>query len=300
VNNTLEIIAQDNNRCGEGPIWDATLGRLLWTDAEDTLIYQYYPASGEKSILCRDVMAVGIVLNQTGELLFSGPEGLTLWRAPGDYRKLITEYEGEALSFNDLIADPAGRVYVGSYYWGENGMEKHGKLYLVDTNGDLHVVDEGIELANGLGFSPDDRTLYFTDSAARRIYAYDVHPQTGELSHKRLFVQVPREEGLPDGMTVDSQGFVWSAQWYGSQIVRYDPDGKVERRIEMPVRQVSSVAFGGPDLMDLYITSAGASWPSPLAPPGYDFQAPNMGGSLYRLRLDIPGRLEHRANLSYV
>ena len=90
---------------------------------------------------------------------------------------------------------------------------------------------------------------------------------------------------------------MWSAQWYGEQVVRYDPDGGVERRISMPVKQVSSVMFGGPDLDDLYITSAGASWPSDIAPLGFDFDAPNMGGGLYRLKVGVQGRLEHRARL---
>jgi sugar lactone lactonase YvrE len=154
-------------------------------------------------------------------------------------------------------------------------------------------VAEGIELANGLGFSRDNRTLYFTDSAARTIYAYDVRPDSGELSNRRVFARVPGDEGLPDGLTVDDEDHVWSAQWYGAQVVRYDPDGKVERRIPMPVTQVSSVAFGGEDLTDLYITSAADPWPSRLAPPGYDFAAPNVGGSLYRLRGEIRGKLEH-------
>jgi D-xylonolactonase len=158
------------------------------------------------------------------------------------------------------------------------------------------VVDEGIEIANGLGLSPDDRTLYFADSARRVIYAYDVAP-SGSLSRRRIFVKIPSDEGLPDGLTVDREGFVWCAQWYGAQVVRYDPDGKVERRLPMPVLQVSSLIFGGPDLTDLYVTTAADPWPSSLAPPGYDPKAPNQGGSLYRFRLDVQGRLDHRAAL---
>lgn len=158
------------------------------------------------------------------------------------------------------------------------------------------MVDEEIEMSNGLGLSPDDGTLYFADSAARRIFAYDVQSDGG-LQNKRVLVQVPREEGLPDGLTVDAQGFVWSAQWYGGQVVRYDPDGRVERRLALPVTQVSSVAFGGDDLTELFITTAGALWRGPLTPPGFDFDAP-PGGNLYRLRLDIAGKPEHRTELT--
>lgn len=294
----LEIVAADNNLCGEGPIWDGGRGRLIWTDIESSAVYQLDLARGEKTTISQGLMVAGIALNQDGRLVFAGSTGLHLWRSQDDYRTVVAQHEGEILFFNDILADPQGRVYAGTVYWGAGGREKTGKLYLIDTDGTTCVVADGIELSNGLGLSPDDRILYYADTAVRRIYAFDVEAQSGELSNRRVFVQVPGEEGLPDGLTVDVEGFVWSAQWYGGQVMRYDPDGKVERRIPMPVQQVSSVAFGGPELADLYITSAGNSWPSDLAPPGYDFDAPNMGGSLYRLRLDIQGRAEHVARLA--
>ena len=210
---------------------------------------------------------------------------------------MLAEHEGESLFFNDILADPQGRVYAGTVYWGAQGMEKTGKLYLIDLDGSAQVVTDGIEMSNGLGLSPDNRTLYYADTAVRRIYAFDVDPATGGLSNKRVFVQVPGDEGIPDGLTVDADGFVWNAQWFGAQVVRYDSEGKVERRIKMPVKQVSSVAFGGPDLTDLYVTTAAEYAPSPLAPPGFDDKAP-MGGSLYRIPLDIRGRLEYQARLT--
>jgi D-xylonolactonase len=242
-------------------------------------------------------MVGGIALNQSG-LVFAGATGIHVWNGQNDYRTLHTEFEGDKLQFNDIIADAHGRVYAGTLYWGANGMEKYGHLYLFDLNGTVQRVDEGIEVSNGLGFSPDDKTLYYSDSSARKIYAYDVDAKTGKLANKRVFVQVPKTEGIPDGLTVDAAGYVWSAQWYGSQIVRYDPQGKVERRIQMPVTQVSSLIFGGKDFNEIYITSASNSWPSDYGPPGYDFNAPNIGGPLYRIKQDIQGRSEHVANLS--
>lgn len=293
----IEIIASDNNLCGEGPIWDGSKRRLIWTDISSSLVYQFFPDTGAKDIINRNLMVAGIARNRDGALILAGATGIHHWRGQDDYRTLVTKHDGEDLYFNDIIADARGRVYAGTVYWGANEMEKPGKLYLLDTDGSVRIADDGIEMSNGLGFSPDNRTLYYADTSARLIYAYDVDARTGALSNKRAFVQVPKTEGIPDGLTVDSQGYVWSAQWYGSQVVRYDPDGKVERRISMPVRQVSSVAFGGADLSDLYVTSAAESWPSKFAPPGYDFNASNIGGSLYRIRLDIQGRAEHLANL---
>ncbi len=293
----LEIIADDGNVVGEGPIWDGQRQRLLWTDIESGLVYQI-DAEGKKRIISRDLIVGAIGLNDDGRLIFAGRTGVRLWRGQDDYKTLVTEFEGEALDFNDGIMGPQSRLYAGTVYWGENGMEKLGKLYLIEGDGSTRVVVEDVELSNGLGFSPDNRTLYHTDTTVRKIYAFDVDAGSGELSNKRAFVTVPDDEGIPDGMTVDADGFVWSAQWYGSQVVRYDPDGAVERRIPMPVQQVSCVMFGGPDLTDLYITSAAYSWRSDVAPPGYDFNAPNIGGALYRLRTDVQGKPEHVAGWS--
>jgi D-xylonolactonase len=287
-----------NDRCGEGPVWDFTRQRLIWTDIEGQTVHQFTPRTGETVVLNRGLSVSGIGLNRTGELVFAGAGGLQLWCAEQGNRSIVREYENEVLPFNDLIVGPGGRVYAGTIYWGPNGMEKPGRLYLIERDDSVRVVDEGIELANGLGFSPDDRTLYFTDSAARTIYAYDVRSDTGELLNKRVFVSVPREEGIPDGLTVDNDGFVWSAQWYGAQVVRYDTDGAVERRIALPVRQVSSVTFGGEDLTDLYITTAGEPWSSQLAPPGYDYDTGPTGGPLFRVRLDVQGKPEHAAEFS--
>jgi D-xylonolactonase len=111
-------------------------------------------------------------------------------------------------------------------------------------------------------------------------------------------VKVPNTSGLPDGLTVDAEGFVWSAEWYGSCIVRYDPDGRVERRIATPAKQTSSLMFGGPDLTDIFITSAGKSEPMPVMPPGYDPQSGNFGGALYHINPGIRGKREFLANIS--
>ena len=255
------------------------------------------PATGSARVVSRGLMVAGIALGIDGRLIVAGETGLHVWRGQDDHTVLLSEYDGETLCFNDIVADARGRIYAGTLYWGADGMEKHGKLYLVDVDGVARVVDEGIKHANGLAFSPDGGTLYFADTATRVIYAYDVEPIGGSLSRRRVVVEVPVDEGLPDGLTVDQDGFVWSAHWYGGQVVRYDPDGKVERRILFPATQTSSLAFGGPNMTDLYVTSAAAPWRSDFAPPGYDFESPNTGGSLYRVRIDVAGRPEYRARV---
>jgi sugar lactone lactonase YvrE len=292
----IEMVANTNDKCGEAPTWDAAGNRVLWVDNASSLVHELKLDNGQVSLISRDLMVSGVAANRGGSWVFAGATGMHVWRKQGDYTTILGEFAGEKLFFNDIIADARGRVYGGTMYWGANGMEKPGKLHLVHPGGKSEVVDEGFEVSNGLGFSSDNRTLYYADSTARKIYAYDVDTASGKLSGRRVLVQVPDTEGIPDGLTVDSQGFIWSAQWYGAQIVRYDPQGKVERRIAMPVKQVSSCQFGGPDLTDLYVTTAGHSWEGPYAPPGYDFKK-DIGGPLYRIRLDVQGKPEHVANL---
>ena len=139
---------------------------------------------------------------------------------------------------------------------------------------------------------------FISDTATRTIHAYDYDSRSGDARNRRIFVKVPDQEGLPDGMTVDAEGFVWSAQWYGSCLVRYDPDGNVERRVRTPAKQTSLLAFGGPELTDIFITSAAKSEPMPIMPPGYAAASGYFGGPLYHVNLGIAGKLEHKANLA--
>jgi sugar lactone lactonase YvrE len=290
----IEVIAQDNNATGEGPIWDPVHQRLLWVDIDNSLVFQFVPKTGEKKVICRGLPASAIVLNQDGRLIFGGSVGLLLWQNETHYETIAAQYEGESLCFNDIIAGPDGRIYAGTMYWGPNGMEKTGRLYMIRPDLSISIVEENVKLSNGLGFSPDDKTLYYADTASRCIFRYDVS-KTGELSNRRVFVNVPPDDGIPDGLTVDAEGFVWCAMWYGGQIVRYDPDGTLQRRIPMPDKQISSAAFGGNNLTDLYVTSAAVYWPSDLTPGNFDSTA-CMGGSLYRIKLNVSGKYEHHAN----
>ena len=296
----LETLASNNDRCGECPIWDSQSQRLIWNDMNASRVFAFDHATQAITTLdTNGLNAAGMALNETGELVFAGTGGLHLWRESGAHRTLLRNHMDESLNFNDILADPKGRLYAGTWYWGAEEYEKTGKLYLMDTDGSVTIQDEGIQLSNGLGLSPDEKTLYYADSTARKIYAYDVNASSGALSNRRVFVDVPLTEGIPDGLTVDAQGFVWSAQWYGSQIVRYDPDGKVERRIQVPASQVTCMAFGGPDWNELFITTASEDWPTRYAPPGYDSSKLHIGGELYRLILDVQGKPEYKTGFAW-
>jgi len=293
----VEIIADDHNLCGEAPTWDHRTGRLLWTDIPNRKVCTYAPETGRRSLLCDGCSVAGIALHADGGWVVAGSEGLHILAPDGSLRTVLATHEGAALNFNDILADPAGRIYAGTYYWRDGVMVQHGRLYLVDTDGSVRVVADGVHLSNGLALSLDHRTLYYADSAARTIHAYDVSPADGTLANRCVFVRLPDDGGVPDGLTIDAEGFVWCAQWFDGQVVRYDPDGQPQRRIAMPVKQVSSVAFGRQDLSDLFVTSAAGYVPTTLDPPGFDRNAP-MGGPLYRIGLDVAGRCGHLARIA--
>jgi len=147
---------------------------------------------------------------------------------------------------------------------------------------------EGIGCPNGMGFTLDRRGMYFTDSTAGEIYLFDYDPSTGALASRRVFARVPAEDGKPDGMTVDAEGFVWSARWDGSCLVRHAPDGREVRRIGFPAKKVSSVVFGGKDYSEMYVTTAGGDHK--------DEEGPGAG-ALFRLRSGVRGLAEFSSRI---
>ena len=294
----MEVIADYQDLCGECPVWDPVTGTLYWTDCVGRRFYRYCPQTGRPEIVKQDLEINGFRLNEGGGFVISNNSGIWLWDGADDLRLISDQVGGDKCQMNDCIADPEGRLLSGSWFYDPSGDYPLGKLMRVDTGGRVTVLDEGIHLANGLAFSLDYRTLYFTDSAARRIYVYDYDPRTGSARNRRVLVSVPDDEGLPDGLTVDAEGFLWSAQWYGSCVVRYDPDGKAERRIATPAKQTSCLTFGGPDFTDLYITSAARSEPMPVMPPGYDPKGGFFGGPLYRVKAGVRGRPECKTRIS--
>ena len=166
----------------------------------------------------------------------------------------VPEAEFPNNRFNDGKCDRRGRFWIGSTDMDET--EPNGALYRVNGSDDVARMLPSVIVSNGLGWSPDDRIMYFTDSGHGVIYAFDFDLDTGEIDNRRVFARVAPAEGLPDGLAVDAQGFVWSAHWNGWRLTRYDPDGRIDRVIDMPVPYVTSVAFGGDRLDQMFVTTA--------------------------------------------
>jgi D-xylonolactonase len=227
----------------------------------------------------------GLTLQEDGSLLLFGARGAVRSLCNGELVTIIEEIPDEVETrFNDVIADPAGRVFCGTM----PTKDRLGRLYRLDTDGSLHLILENIGCSNGLGFTPDRKRMYYTDSPKREIYLFDYDESTGEISNREVFIRTPEGEGVPDGMTVDSEGHVWSTRWDGCVAVRYSPDGEEVERLEFPVKKVSCLTFGGPDLKDVYVTTAGGD------------QKENDGdhaGALFHTRSEVAGVLEFRSKV---
>jgi sugar lactone lactonase YvrE len=293
----IEIVASDGNLCGEGPHWDERSQSLYWTDIDGRKFYRYLWRERRRQLVDEGFTVNGFCLQEDGSFVTTSSQGAWLW-TPGQKPTLLAaEADGQECRLNDCVADPEGRVYSGSYHLNEKGESDPSFLFRIDNDGSVHIADEGICFSNGLAFSPDCGTLYFTDIVARCIYAYDWRRSDGALSQRRVFVRVDRSEGMPDGLTVDAEGFLWLAHWFGGCVTRYDPDGKRERKVRLPATQTSSMVFGGPDLDEMYVTTAAMNNCLMLAPAGYDPGREFVGGPLYRLRPGVRGKLKFRARV---
>jgi sugar lactone lactonase YvrE len=293
----MEILANDGNLCGEGPHWDERQQILYWTDIDGQKFYRYLWRERRHELIDEGFTINGFCLQEGGGFLTTSSQGAWLWSPKEKPVLIAAEAEGQECRLNDCVADPEGRVYSGSYHLDAEGNSAPSFLFCIDTDGSVRIVDEGIRFSNGLAFSPDGRTFYFTDLAARVIYAYDYRRSDGALSNRRLFVRIDRAEGMPDGLTVDTEGYLWIAHWFGGCVTRYDPDGKRERKVEIPAAQTSSLTFGGPDLDEIYVTTAAMNNCLMLAPEGYDPEKVFVGGPLYRFRAGIRGQVKYRSKV---
>lgn len=262
-----ELVADAGCQIAEGPVWHAEEACLYWTDISAGRLYRFGPATGAYETVYQGEPVGGITVQSDGSLLLVGARGrVQVWRDGDVTDVILADIANERdTRFNDVIADARGRVISGTMaVRDETGqITRYGRLYRVDTDGRAVVLMEGVGSPNGMGFSRDSSHLYFTDSliGAQTIFLFDYDLDTGTVSNRRTFYQaaVDGSDGRPDGMTVDDEGSVWSAQWDGGAVLRFGVDGHVRDRFAIPPCRVSSVTFGGRDYTDLYVTTAGGS-----------------------------------------
>ncbi len=273
-----ELVADCHCHTGENPLWHPLERCLYWTDIPRGRLFRFDPQTGKDELCYSGSPVGGFTVQADGSLLlFMEGGAIAKWRgSQPEYilQSIPDEQEGR---FNDVIADPMGRVFCGTM----PTARRLGRLYRLDTDGSVHLLVEDIGVPNGMGFTPDRRGMYHTDSLARCIYLFDYDAQTGMLSNRRIWLHTPKGKGVPDGMTVDSQGYVWSARWDGSAVYRYTPGGVEERCVKFPAKKVTSVAFGGDDLSDLYVTTA--------LTDGLRVNEGGGAGALFRLQAGVRG-----------
>ena len=280
-----EVIADYGCICGEGPTWHPTEKKLYWVDIPRGLLFRYDPATGKHETVLTTGQIGGCTVQPDGALLLFMEKGaVKLWK-DGELRTVIESTPGEDKTrFNDVIADPEGRVFCGTI-----PTEDHkGSLYRVDTDGKVRKLLEGFGCPNGMGFTPDRTGFYFIDSPTREVMLFDYDQQTGDIRNRRVFVRIPESLGVGDGMTVDAKGFVWVAVWGGSCLVRYSPGGKEDRRIYFAAKLVSSITFGGADYKDAYVTTAGGDNRKDNGP---------AAGTLFRVRPGVKGVPEYLSRI---
>lgn len=287
-----ELLSDFVCEIGEGPLWHPAENTIIYLDISRGSVFQYNPASGSCSQLFRGRTTGGFTIQEDGSLLLFQDGRISVLQMNGQANEVATGLCPHNERFNDVIADPEGRVFAGTF--GGNG-----RLLRFDLDGHVSELFDGVGIPNGMGFSPDLQQMYFTDSVPRCIYCFDYDRTSGTLSNRRVFAEIPVDQGIPDGMTVDADGFVWTAIWFGGRIKRFSPDGRLEREIFLPAKQTSSVTFGGHDLNEIYVTTTSSTGADAFQPPGYDKTA-FRGGGLYRLRVDgMRGKPPFRSRLSF-
>ncbi|BAY41045.1 SMP-30/gluconolaconase/LRE domain-containing protein [Nostoc sp. NIES-2111] len=241
-------------RLGEGPVWDSTHQCLYWVDIYNHRINRFNSVTGENLYFDVGDVVGAIALAGTNRLIMAQRHGLTFLNLDnGEVIPIIQiETDKPKNRFNDGKCDRQGRFWFGSLSPGK----PEANLYRYDPDGSLHLMETGLTISNGLGWSPDQKTFYLTDSPQQKIYAYNFDAVTGKISDRRIFVNLTGESFYPDGMAIDNQGNIWSAMWDGWCVICFNPQGKEISRIKLPVQRPTSCTFGGEDLRTLYITSA--------------------------------------------
>jgi sugar lactone lactonase YvrE len=263
----------------EGPRIDEQ-NRLYYSDARGGGVFRRSPNGAIETLIPGRKSVGGIALNHGGGLLVSGAT-LARWdEKSGQLTDLFAQWEGKPLfGMNDLTIDDQGSIWGGTFGVDINKFDfkstpAPGSLFRIDPPGKITKLWEGIEVTNGLGFSPDRKLLYHSDSTTKAVWVHDVRPDR-TVGDRRVFARLP--EGMPDGLTVDAEGGVWAAMVAGpGEIVRFKSDGTLDQRIKVPAKTVTSLAFGGPDMRDLYVVTA-------------NNDNRDLKGTVFRARSEIAG-----------
>lgn len=277
----MDILVNPHCTLGENPLWDDREGCLYWTDIGGGKLHRY--RDGRHEVIYTGEKVGGFTLQEDGSLLLfrvSDIARLAADERTGQEAETLVEIGEAGLArFNDVIATPAGDVFAGTV--GET--ETSGGVYRVYANGMLEKLWDGTQIANGMGFSPDLKFFYWTDSTARHLYRFSYDEVTHKLTGRELIYEASEAEGTPDGLAVASDGTFFSARYGGGALVHHAGDGRKLAEIPVDAKNVTSAAFGGVGLGTLYVTTAGGETPG--------------AGAVFRHDAGLRGRPEFRSRV---
>ena len=277
-----------HNKLGETPIWDPDEAALYWVDWGGQPTCRFHPETGKFTTFPVSLPVTSLARRASGGWIAVTLNALYAWEPKSNEYKLLVgppKAEKPQICYNDATVDRQGRLLLSTFNV-QDGFAPEGTLVRLDLDGSLHELDSGYATGNGIGLSPDGRTVYVADQRHGLVNVLDYDTVTGTTSNKRLFARVPAEEGLPDGLIVDSEGFVWVGHWAGWRLTRYDPTGKIERQIRFPVEHVISFAFGGKNLDELFVTTS--SWDFGEK----EWKQQPLAGDLFSVKTGVKGLIE--------
>jgi L-arabinonolactonase len=248
-----EHIVACQNIVGEGPLWNAKEQAIYWVDIDGKKIQRYFHETRKYEVFDMPIKICLMAFRTKGGMILGAEDGFYFWDPSTKKLDFISHPEkGKTEArFNDGKVDRKGRLWAGTMtYQGATS-----SLYRMDADLSIRQMESGVTISNGVGWSPDNKIMYFVDSIRYVIYAYDFDFEKGTISNRRVFVQLTESFGIPDGLTVDSEGYVWVAIYGGWKVMRYAPSGKVADEITFPVSKPSSCIFGGKNYDELFVTT---------------------------------------------
>ncbi len=253
----VELVLDSQSDLGEGAIWNWKTGELIWINITGKILNFYNPKIGNNKEMFTGQMIGTVVPAESGQVMVALKNGIySLDPATGTKKQMANpEADLPDNRFNDGKCDPAGRFWAGTMSM--TGQKETGTLYRLDSDSTIDKMIENVSISNGIVWSPDATKMYYIDTPTQKVMAYDYDNETGDISNPSVAVEVAKEMGSPDGMTIDADGNIWVALWGGSAVACWNPEtGKLLKKINIPAKNVTSCAFGGDNLETLYITTA--------------------------------------------
>lgn len=280
--NLTNLCNDHRSQLAECPIWHPLEDCLYWTDIDERRLLRFPGTGGGVEVVCQDCLIGGFTLQTDGSLLLFMDHGTVGRYADGELERGVLSLTGISGRFNDVIADPNGRVFCGTM----SDTDEPGQLYRLNRDGTFEQLLGRVHVPNGMGFSPDYEHLYVTETNNRLIHAFDYDVESGSITGRDTLVDFRDSEGKPDGLAVDAKGRVWSAQWGSGVVACITESGERETQLSLPVTNVTSVTFGGQELNRLFISTARSN-----------SKSDDEGGYIFSAETAVRGQTEHHSNI---